>query len=142
MERVGGPGLACFVPKGANVMDAAALIYISGAPIGEKESAKSRQEYIQSDIGEFKKRFADGIVREQEPLELPKAKTKVPVVYFESNNPKHNAFEQVIYIEEQNRVLTLVLSAEDREAFNKNLPLFRDFARSYGGSVTMIPESK
>jgi hypothetical protein len=94
------------------------------------ESAKNRQEYIQSDIDEFKKRFADGIVRKEEPLELPKAKTKVPVVYFESNNPKHNAFEQVVYIEEQNRVLTLVLGAKDRGAFDKTLPLFRDFARS------------
>src|SRR5580693_149083 len=34
-ERVEGSGLACFVTKGASVMDAAALIYISGAPIGE-----------------------------------------------------------------------------------------------------------
>lgn len=141
-ERVEGPGLASFVPKDASVADTAVLIYISGVPIGEKESARNRAEYIQSDIAEFKKRFADGIVREEEPLELPKAKTKVPVVHFESNDPKHNPFEQVIYIEEQNRVLTLVLSAKNPDAFDKTLPLFRDFAKSYGGSITLSPDSK
>jgi len=141
-ERVEGPGLACFVPKDVPVEDAAVWIYISGAPIGEKESAKNRAEYIQSDIAEFRKRFADGIVREEDSLELPKAKTKVPVVHFESNDPKHNSFEEVIYIEEQNRVLMLVLSAKNAEAFEKTLPIFRDFARSYGGSITMVPDSK
>jgi len=141
-ERVQGPGLACFVPKDAIAENAAVLIYISGVPIGEKESTKNRAEYIQSDIAEFKKRFADGIVREEDPLELPKAKKKVPVVRFESNDPKHNAFEEVVYMEEQNRVLTLVLSAKNPEAFDKTLPLFRDFARSYGGSVTTVPDSK
>ena len=140
-ERVEGPGLACFVAKGASVTDASALIYISGAPIGEKESAKNRKEYIQSDIDEFKQRFPDGIVREVEPLELPKTKARVPVVYFESKH-QHNAFEQVVYLEEQNRVLTLVLSAKNRQAFEKGLPPFKAFAKSYSGSVTVVSDPK
>jgi hypothetical protein len=140
-NRVEGAGLALFVKKGLNAADADVWIYVSGAPIGEGESAKDRKEYIQTDIADFRSRFANGVVREEEPLELPKTKTKVPVVSFESKQ-QHNAFEQVIYIEERNRVLTFVLSAKYKEGFDKTLLLFREFAKSYGGSVTLVPDSK
>jgi hypothetical protein len=140
-DRVQGSGLAFFLEKGVDAADAKVWIYVSGSPIGEGESIKSRKDYIQSDIKAFKERFKDGIVREEEPLELPKAKTKVPVVSFESGQA-HNAFERVVYIEEQKRVLTLVLSAKNREVFEKTLPLFQEFAQSYGGSVTLTPDAK
>jgi hypothetical protein len=139
--RSEGPGLAFFVKDGSNATDAEVWIYVSGSPIGEGESSKNRAEYIQSDIAGFKERFKDGVVREEQALELPKTKSKVPVVSFESGQA-HNAFEQVVYIEEQSRVLSLVLSAKNKEAFLNALPLFREFARSYGGSITLAMGTK
>jgi hypothetical protein len=41
-----------------------------------------------------------------------------------------------VYVGESNRVLTLVLSAKEKAAFEKALPVFREFARSYRGSIT------
>jgi hypothetical protein len=139
--RSEGPGLAFFVKDGSNAKDAEVWIYVSSSPIGEGESSKNRADYIQSDIAGFKKRFKDGIVREEQSLELPKVKTKVPVVSFESGQA-HNAFEQVVYIEEEKSVLSLVLSAKNKEAFVKTLPLFREFAKSYGGSIALATETK
>ena len=139
-ERTDGPGIANFVKKGTDLENADAWIYISGCPIGPKEDLKNRDEYIKSDVAGFRARFKHGTVRIEEPLVLPNAKTSVPVRTFESGE-SHNAFEQVIYIAEQTRVLTLVLSAKTKEAYAASLPVFHEFAQSYNGSILPSPDA-
>jgi hypothetical protein len=139
-ERQPGPGLLCLTKKGAQLEKADVWIYVSGAPVGPNEEAKSRDEYIESDVAQFHARFKNGTVRVEEPLELPNAKTSVPVRTFESGD-SHNAYEQVIYIAESTRVLTLVLSAKTKTAYIASLAAFHEFAKSYNGSIIESPDS-
>ena len=55
-ERSDGPGIASFVPKGSDASSSAAMIYISGAPIGSDQEVKTLSDYVQSDISGFKSR--------------------------------------------------------------------------------------
>jgi len=139
--RSKGPGLAYFIRKGDNAVSPPVWIYISSAPIGPNQEAKDAIAYIQSDIADFKARFKAGTVQEEEPLTLPKMNTHAPAYTFRSGE-KHNTIEQVAYIGEANRVLTLVLSAKETAPFERALPLFRDFVKSYGGSIVLEPNSK
>lgn len=139
-ERQRGPGLLFLTKKGAPLEKADVWIYVSGAPIGPNEEAKSRNEYIESDVVQFHARFKNGIVRVEEPLALPNAKTSVPVRTFESGE-SHDAYEQVIYIAEPTRVLTLVLSAKTKKAYIASLTVFHAFAQSYNGSIIESPDS-
>src|ERR1700738_3919600 len=136
--RADGPGLAYFVPPQENRGQPLVWIYISGARIGPKEEAKDLKSYIDSDKAGFKRRFKNEIVKEKTPLSLPQVKQQAPVVTFRSGQ-RENAIEQVVYVGEATRVLTFVLSARDQAAFEKALPTFRDFAKSYRGSITLTP---
>jgi hypothetical protein len=138
-QRSEGPGIATFVKKGARLGKADVWIYVSGSPTGPSEEVKSRDEYIESDVADFRARFKNGTVKIEEPLPLPKSKTSVPVRTFESAE-SHNAFEQVVYIAEPTRVLTLVLSAKTRKAYTASLPVFHEFAQSYNGSIVASPD--
>jgi hypothetical protein len=137
-----GPGLAFFLPEGVSPQKADVWIYISGAPVGPKEEDKDTNSYIQSDIAGFMQRFKKGVVRKEEDLLLPEMKQKVAVYTFQSGEA-HNAFEQVIYVSDVNRVLTFTLSAKNSDAFTKSTGIFREFAKSYRGSIQMgSPDDK
>jgi hypothetical protein len=138
-QRTEGPGIATFVKKGARLEKADVWIYVSGTPIGPSEEVKSRDEYIESDAVDFRARFKNGTVKIEEPLPLPNAKTSAPVRTFESAE-SHNSFEQVVYIAEQTRILTFVLSAKTRKAYAASLPVFHEFAQSYNGSIVTSPD--
>jgi hypothetical protein len=133
--RTKGVGLAYFVPASEPSDRPGVWIYISSAPIGSNAEAKDLKGYIKSDIAAFKARFSVGLVREEEAIRLPYARVQAPVYTFQSGE-QHNAVEQVVYVGESNRVLTLVLSALDKPKFQKALATFRDFAKSYRGSIT------
>jgi hypothetical protein len=134
-ERSDGPGLAFFVPKTKSKEPSPVWIYIGSAPIGPSEGAKDLKSYVESDITEFKKTFKSGLVQAEPTLSLPYAKLQAVVYTFRSGE-KHNTVERVAYIGESNRVLTLVLSARTDPAFERALPVFREFAESYRGSIT------
>lgn len=133
--RTDGPGLAYFIPGSHSGGGPRVWIYISSASIGSNEESKDLKSYIESDIASFRKRFKQGVVQQEKPLSLPHAKLQAPVYTFVSGE-EHNAIEQVVYVPNVNRVLTLVLSAKDKIAFAEALPVFRDFAKSYRGSIT------
>ena len=133
-EQADGPGLAFFLPKGTDPSKADVWIYLSGMPVGSKENDKDIASAIQSDIAEFKKRFKNGVVREEKPLTLSRAKQDAKVYTFESGE-EHNSFEQVVYISDSGQVLTLTLSAHNRNAFDRGLPALKAFALSYGGTL-------
>ena len=135
--RTEGPGLAYFIPQGGKGQPRA-WIYISSAAIGPNEEAKDLNAYIASDIAGFKERFKGGLVQQEAPLYLTMAKVEAPVYTFRSGE-KNNVVEQVVYVGENNRVLTLVLSAKDQPAFDKALSTFKEFAKSYAGSITITP---
>jgi hypothetical protein len=139
--RSEGPGLAYFIRKQDKAEKPPVWIYVSSAPIGPHEEAKNANVYIQSDIMAFRARFKGGTVREEKPLNLPKTNTRTAVYTFRSGE-KRNSVEQVVYIEEVNRVLTLVLSARETPAFEQSLSAFRDFVESYGGSIVPTANSK
>jgi len=136
--RTAGPGLAYFVPPQKEKVQSLVWIYISSAPIGPNEEEKDLRSYMDSDKAAFRQRFKNGVVQEEIPLSLPLAKLQAPVLTFRSGEKK-NTVEQVVYIGEATRVLTLVLSAREQAAFEKALPTFRDFAKSYRGSITLAP---
>jgi len=131
-----GPGLAFFVRQGENSKTANVWMYISTAPVGPDEDAKDFHAYIKSDIAGFRERFKNGAVREEAAIDLPRTKTSALVYTFESNE-QHNSFEEIVYIPESGRVLLLVLSAKNKDAFAESVPDFRAFAKSYGGSIIM-----
>jgi hypothetical protein len=133
--RSDGPGFAFFIPSTRSKKQTQVWIYISSAPIGPKEEAKDLKSYIESDIASFKQKFKLGLVQGEPALSLPNAKLEAIVYTFRSGE-KHNTVEQVIYVAESNRVLTLVLSAREESAFEGALPVFREFAKSYRGSIT------
>jgi hypothetical protein len=135
-----GPGLAFFLREGDDPHTTESWIYISGSPIGSKEEDKDADAYIQSDIAGFKKRFPAGAVEKEVPLFLPHAKVSVRVLTFRSGE-EHNSFEQVIYLPEAERVLTLTLSAKTGEAFQRSLTAFHEFAKSYRGSISISPSA-
>ena len=140
--RSQGPGLAFFVPDGEDSNTAQAWIYISGSPVGPGEEDKDAEAYIQSDIAGFKKRFPAGVAQKSESLLLPLAKASVTVMTFRSGEER-NAFEQVVYLPEAGRVLTLTLSAKTAESFQKSIETFHGFAKSYRGSIVMeTPDEK
>jgi hypothetical protein len=139
--RADGPGLAYFVPHAMRSGKPSVWIYISSAPVGPNEEAKDLKAYIESDIAGFKQRFKGGLVQEEPPLDLPLAKLRAPVCTFQSGE-KHNSLEQVVYVGEINRVLTLVLSAREKSAFEKALPVFHEFVKSYRGSITPTSSPK
>jgi hypothetical protein len=139
--RADGPGLAYFVPQAEGNRKPSVWIYISSAPVGPNEESKDMKAYIESDVASFKERFKNGVIQEEAPLDLPHAKVRVPVYTFQSGE-KRNTVEQVVYIAEINRVLTLVLSAREKPAFEKALPAFRDFVKSYRGSITPTSNPK
>lgn len=128
--------MAFFLRRGENSKTANVWIYINSAPVGPDQDAKDLPAYIQSDTGGFRERFKSGVVREEAAIDLPHAKTSVPVHTFESNET-HNSFEEIIYIPETGRVLLLVLSAKNKDAFAKSIQDFRAFAQSYGGSIIL-----
>jgi hypothetical protein len=129
-----GPGLAYFVHKGDSRGTALVWIYISSAPVGPEEEAKNVSDYIATDIAGFKQHFKSGSVSKDAPIDLPNMKTRAPVYTFLSGE-KANAFEQVIYIAENSRVLILALSAKQKDAFDNSMKEFREFAQSYRGSI-------
>ena len=139
-ERTEGPGFACFVPKGANPRTSAAMIYISGAPIGPDQEDKTLNDYVQSDISGFKARFQRGTVRQEQAILIPVSKIEVPVYTFKSGE-EHNGVEQVAYIQDTaERVLTVVLSSKTDAAFNEALPIFQNFVKSFRGSIVLTPD--
>jgi hypothetical protein len=140
-ERVKGPGLAFFLRKGDKEETANVWIYISSAPVGPSEEDKDANAYIQSDIEGFKKRFKKGSVQQDESIELPYIKIRVPVYTFKSSED-HNAFEQIVYVPESGRVLILALSSKNHDSFAKSVEEFRDFAKSYRGSIITEPATK
>jgi hypothetical protein len=140
-ERAQGPGLAFFLKKGVSRNKAPVWIYVSEIPIGPEGESKNVEDCIQSDIDSFKERFKQGLTRREDPLELPKTKRSAPVVTFQSGEA-HSAFEQVVYVAEAGRALTFVLSAKTSAAFEGAAPVFREFVKSYGGSIAMTPAKK
>ena len=132
--RAEGPGMAFFLRKGSTKATADVWIYISGFDLEPGDSTGSLQGLVRSDIQDFKKRFKNGTALEERPFELPKVRAQAAVVTFRSGE-EHNGFEQVMYIRESDRVLTLVLSAKTEQAFSKSLPVFQQFAKSYGGMI-------
>ena len=139
--RADGPGLAYFVTQAERNGKPSVWIYISSAPVGPNEESKDVKAYIESDVAGFKERFKNGVVQEETPLDLPHTKLRAPVYTFQSGE-KRNSVEQVVYVAEINRVLTLVLSAREKPAFTKALPAFQEFVRSYRGSITPTSNPK
>ncbi|PYX30553.1 MAG: hypothetical protein DMG80_12535 [Acidobacteria bacterium] len=139
-ERSDGPGIASFVPKGSDASSSAAMIYISGAPIGSDQEVKTLSDYVQSDISGFKSRFQKGDVHKEQTILLPVSKMEVPVYTFKSGEQR-NSVEQVAYIQDTAlRVLTVVLTAKTDTAFNKSLPVFQSFVKSFRGSIVLTSD--
>jgi hypothetical protein len=130
-----GPGLAFFLPEGVNPENAQVSIYISSAPVGQNEEDKDANSYIQSDISGFRQRFKNA-VRKEDALFLPQVKQQAAVYTFQSGET-HNAFEQIVYISDVNRVLILALSAKNSDALKGSMQVFHEFAKSYRGSIQM-----
>ena len=139
--RTEGPGLAFFVHEGENRETASSWIYMNSSPIGPNEDAKNLKAVIQSDVEGFEKRFPGGSVRDEGTIELPRAKTRVPLYVFRGNE-EHNTFEEVVYIPENGRVLILVFDGKSEAAFTKSRPDFLAFAKSYGGSIAMSEKTQ
>jgi len=134
--RSEGPGLAFFLPEGVDRENAEVWIYINSAPVGPNEEDKNMDSYIQSDISGFKQRFKNAIVRMENALLLPQVKQLAVVCTFQSGEA-NNAFEQVVYIQDVNRVLILDLNAKNSDALARSMPIFHEFAKSYRGSIQM-----
>jgi len=139
--RSQGPGLAFFLEKGSTRSEAQVWIYIDQYVAGSGAQAKSLRDFVRSDVDGFKERFKSGVAQEEAALDLPKVKSQAAVISFRSGE-QHNAFEEVMYIQAPDRILTLVLSAKTEPAFAKTLPVFREFARSYGGMIVLAPEKQ
>jgi len=134
-ERVQGPGLAFFRPKGKTQSKGDPVIYINCAPVGPKEQDKSVESYIESDISGFQQHFKKGSVQKEDDVLLPTSpRLRAPAYTFRSGE-ENNAYERIVYIPENGRVLILVLSVKTQDALAKTLPVFTEFVTSYKGSI-------
>src|SRR5262249_48261525 len=136
--RSEGPGLAFFLREKDDQRTAPACMYLSSAPIGPDEDAKTFDDFVESDISSFKRRFKSGSVEKDADLELPRAKLKATFYTFLSGETT-NAFEEIVYIPEGHRVLILVLSAKTAEALDSTRSDLLSFAQSYSGSIVETP---
>jgi hypothetical protein len=140
--RSDGPGLASFVPEGSDARTASAMIYISGAPIGQDQKDKTLRDYVASDVSGFKAQFAKASVDQEQTLRLSGSKSNIPVYTFRSGEDE-NTVEQVAYIQDSaERVLTVVLSAKSEAAFAKSLSTFQAFVESFQGSIIFTRNNK
>jgi hypothetical protein len=137
--RSEGPGLAAFLRKGDHdSRSAEVLIYINTSCVGTKQTV---DEFIQDDIAGFRATFVKGTIRKEAPLDLANVKGQMLVWTFQSGE-KSSAFERIAYAQESDRVLILVLSAKSKGLFDKSLPVFEEFAKSYRGSIWPAPDGK
>jgi len=137
-SRVPDMGMAFFVPRGATFDTAPAWIYISTVPIGPKLDYHDVNSYIEHDVSVFKDKYPVALVEREIPVILPHAKLRAQIYTFQSGD-KNNAYEQVVYVGEKDRVLMFNLSAKTADIFQQSLPVFRGFVISYRGSADTIP---
>jgi hypothetical protein len=133
--RVEGRGLANFMPPDNDVHQHDDRIYINSAAVGPNEDSKDIDAYIDADIAGFRKVYPAATVERGDALDLPVVHRKASVVTFRSGAEK-NAIERVVYVDDGDRVLLLVLSATNAAAFDWALPVFTAFAQSYRGAMT------
>ena len=100
----------------------------------ESLSFSSADSFIHSDITGFKQRYKRAVVKEAAPFPLPLSKVR-HVSYIFQSHEQDNAFEEVIYIDEGDRVLALTLSATNAKTFWSLVPVFHKFAQSYQGNI-------
>ena len=139
-KRSSGPGLLYCLPDRGLLKASDASMYVGSAQIDPKSkdreavSFKSASSFIQSDIRGFKSQFPNGNITEDNALELPLTSARYYVYAFQSGS-KHNAFEEVVYVDEGTEVLAITLSAGSYKAFRNQLPAFYKFAKSYQGTI-------
>jgi len=139
-KRNSGPGLLFCVPDRGFMGARDASIYVGSAQIDPKSrdreavTFKSASAFIASDIDGFKAQFPNGIITADNALELPLTSAHYYVYSFQSGS-KHNAFEEVVYVDEGTQVLALTLSADSYKAFRTQQPDFYKFAQSYQGTI-------
>jgi hypothetical protein len=144
-RRTAGPALLYFVPdktpKLKNPLRSyEAAIYVGNALIEPNEldrdslTFSSADAFIHSDIAGFKARFKRALVKESPPFPLPLSKARHVTYSFQSREGD-NAYEEVIYIDEGDRVLALTLSASNPKTFWSLVPVFHKFAQSYQGNI-------
>jgi hypothetical protein len=144
-RRTVGPGLLYYVQEKTPLIknplrsyDAA--IYVGGAIIEPNESDRdsmtfsSADSFIHADIAGFKARYKKSLVKEAAPFPLPLSKARHVTYTFQSRE-QDNAYEEVIYIDEGERVLALTLSAVNAKTFWSLVPVFHKFAQSYQGTI-------
>lgn len=144
-RRTIGPGLLYYVqeklPRIKNPLRSYdAAIYVGMGFIEPNEvdrdslSFTSADSFIHSDIVGFKQRYKRAVIKEAAPFPLPLSKVR-HVSYIFQSHEQDNAFEEVIYIDEGNRVLALTLSANNAKTFWSLVPVFHKFAQSYQGNI-------
>ena len=144
-RRTIGPGLLLYVqeklPRIENPLRSYdAAIYVGMGFIEPNKVARdslsftSADSFIHSDIVGFKQRYKRAVIKEAAPFPLPLSKVR-HVSYIFQSHEQDNAFEEVIYIDEGNRVLALTLSANNSKTFWSLVPVFHKFAQSSQGDL-------
>lgn len=144
-RRTVGPGLLYFVPEKTPLIKNPLRSYDAAIYVGmgfiepnevdrESLSFSSADSFIHSDITGFKQRYKRAVVKEAAPFPLPLSKVR-HVSYIFQSHEQDNAFEEVIYIDEGDRVLALTLSATNAKTFWSLVPVFHKFAQSYQGNI-------
>lgn len=153
-RRTVGVGLLYYVPdKSSHVSliknplhSGDASIYATAIHIDPTQIDRDTNDFvsadtlIRSDISGYKARFKRAVVHEAEPVTLPLSKAKHVTYTFQSHE-KENAYEEVVYIDEGNRVLALTLSTGDARSFREHLPTFLKFVKSYQGNIPYGPRA-
>jgi hypothetical protein len=144
-RRTIGPGLLYFVPEKTPLIKNPLRSYDAAIYVGmgfiepnevdrESLSFSSADSFIHSDITGFKQRYKRAVVKESAPFPLPLSKVRHVSYVFQSRE-QDNAYEEVIYIDEGDRVLALTLSATNAKTFWSLVPIFHKFAQSYQGNI-------
>ena len=144
-RRTIGPGLLYYVPEKTPLLKNPLRSYDAAIYVGmgfiepnetdrESLSFSSADSFIHSDITGFKQRYKRAVVKEAAPFPLPLSKVR-HVSYIFQSHEQDNAYEEVIYIDEGDRVLALTLSANNAKTFWSLVPVFHKFAQSYQGNI-------
>ncbi len=123
-------------PEGSNFNNSQVVMYMNIVP---KRHGKSLDEFVSQDVDEFRKLYEDLSIEELPAKQMHNEKAAEVRVF---KSVKHSEYEKVLYSEEGQGAIVLVLAAKNEEAFNNNLKNFSRFTEFKISSQTIEKQKK
>lgn len=119
---------AVLYPVGSSWTNATAVMYANTVDKSVSGN-ETLDKVIEHDVDTFKKRSQNLALKEGDFLSTSSQNKKATAKHFSGD--LYNNYEAVAYIDENKVVVIIVLSAKNRDAYEKSLPSFKELVGSY-----------